>query len=157
MNCRYCGSVYASEDRTCGGCGAPKGMLARTLLDAPATPEHWSNSLWKTALRVFAVTAGIVLLTIALDLFGAGEPMMILAFFWAVPVVPCLLGYAAWRESEGSWGRFLPRLVIALFLTAAIGLTMLFTIGMIVIGQEEAAMSIPPAINAPLDQETIRK
>ena len=157
MNCRYCGSVYGGEDRTCGGCGAPKGALARTLLDAPSTPEHWSNSFWRTAMRVFIVTVGVIAALTALDWLGVGEPATVAAFFWAVPVAPALLSYAAWREAEANWLRFLPYMGMATAISMAVGVTMLFAIGMIYVNRETFPDPGTPLMNAPLDQGVTRK
>jgi len=110
MNCRYCGNVYANDDRTCGGCGAPKHALRQTLLDAPATPEHWSNSLTATVMRVLMVTLGVLVLMGLATALGIGGFASVLAFFWILPVAPVLMTYAAWRSAKGQFGAFFLRL-----------------------------------------------
>ena len=157
MNCRYCGNVYTGEDRTCGGCGAPKHAVTQRLLDAPATPEHWSNSFGRTALRVFVVTLVILALLTALDMVGLGEPATVAAFFWAVPVAPSLLTWAAWREAEANWLRFLPYMGMAAGISMAVGMTILFAIGMIYVNQETFGGPVSLAPNAPPDAGLARK
>jgi len=109
MNCRYCGNVYTDEDRTCGGCGAPKHALRQKVLDAPATPEHWSNSLKDTIFRLMIGTFVAILLVTVAGLVGLGGAAAVLVFFWAVLVVPVLLTYAAWRDAKGDWAGFFMR------------------------------------------------
>ncbi len=111
MKCRYCGNAYTDNDRTCGGCGAPKYAI-QSLLDAPATPEHWSNSLKDTVFRVVIMTVGIIVGAALLGAIGFGSLAAVLSFFWAVPVAPTLLTYAAWRDAKGDFGAFFLRLFI---------------------------------------------
>lgn len=109
MNCRYCGSVYTDADRTCGGCGAPKDGLRETLLDVPATPDHWTNSLKDTIYRVLIGTVAAMALTLLSGLVGINGFVGTLAFLWAVPAVPTLLTYAAWRDAKGDFYGFFLR------------------------------------------------
>ena len=154
MNCRYCGSEYAKDAMVCGGCGARKGGLGQKLLDVPATPEHWSNTFGGMTVRVFLITFAAVLLMTLADRAGLGEPAGVIGFFWAVPVVPSLLAWAAWRETKGAWGAFLGRLFIAIGIAGLIAVTILFTIGMMeAFRQPVAAPETVVAPNAPLQVE----
>ncbi len=129
MNCRYCGSVYSDGDRTCGGCGAPKNALRQTLLDAPATPGHWSNSLKDTAYRVLIGTPVLIVLVAVTAAIGLGAFGSTLAFFWAMPVVPCLLTYAAWRDAEGDLVGFFMRGFVVFAIWFAVFTVILMSIG----------------------------
>jgi|GEM_PF-5697007 len=130
MNCRYCGNVYTDTDRTCGGCGAPKHAFAQTLLDAPATPEHWSNSLKDTIYRVLIATVAIAVLVVGAGAVGLGGLASVLAFFWAIPAAPTMLTYAAWRDAKGDVGAFLLRLFLIFWLWASLFFVMLMVIGL---------------------------
>ena len=129
MNCRYCENVYADEDRTCGGCGAPKHALRQKLLDAPATPEHWSNSLKDTVYRVLIGSVCVIVFGNLALLSGLGVLGGTIAFFWAVPIVPCLLTYAAWRDSKGDWVGFFMRCFLVMGVWMAVSLVVLMGIG----------------------------
>lgn len=128
MNCRYCGSAYADGDRTCGGCGAPKHAIAQTLLDAPTTPDHWSNSLKDTLYRVVIVTVGVLVLTLLAGAVGLGG-VAALSFFWAVPIAPTLLTYAAWRDAKGDVLGFLFRGFLVFWLWSVIFAAVLICLG----------------------------
>ena len=130
MNCRYCGSVYTNEDRTCGGCGAPKHALRQTLLDAPATPGHWTNSLKDTIYRVLIVTAALVALVAVAGAAGLEGPASVLAFFWAMPAAPTLLTYAAWRDAKGDWMGFFMRSFLASGVWFGVFVAVLMAIGL---------------------------
>ncbi len=129
MNCRYCGNVYADEDRTCGGCGAPKHAFRQKIFDAPATPEHWSNSLKHTIYRVIAGTVGVVILIAVTGAVGLGFFGTILALFWIMPVVPCLLTYAAWRDAKGEWAGFFIRGFVVSMVWMTVLMVVLMCIG----------------------------
>ena len=129
MNCRYCGNVYSEEDRTCGGCGAPKQALRQTLLDAPATPEHWSKSLRQTVGRVLIATVALLVLIVGVSAIGLGALAALLAMVWALPVVPTLLTYAAWRDAKGDWIGFFMRLWLVFGIWSGIFFVMLMSIG----------------------------
>lgn len=129
MNCRYCGNVYIDSDRSCGGCGAPKQAVAQKLLDVPATPDHWSNSLKATIIRVLAATVVVVVLTGFAWLLDYGSVAAVVGFFWVVPVSPTLLTYAAWRDARGDWVGFFQRGFIVFWLWGAISFVVLMQIG----------------------------
>ena len=128
MKCRYCGNAYTDDDRTCGGCGAPKHAI-QSLLDAPATPEHWSNSLKDTIFRVLIVTGGILVGTPLLAAIGLGALGGLLAFFWAVPTAPTMLSYAAWRDAKGDFAGFFLRLFLVGGVWMGISFAVLMAIG----------------------------
>ena len=129
MNCRYCGNVYADEDRTCGGCGAPKHALRQKVLDAPATPDHWSNSLKDTIYRVLIVTVAMVALVAGAAAAGLGGFAGVVAFFWAMPVAPTLMTYAAWRDARGDWAGWFLRGLLVLPVWCAVFFVVLMSIG----------------------------
>ncbi len=129
MNCRYCGNVYTDEDRTCGGCGAPKHALRQKVLDAPATPDHWSNSLKDTIYRVMIGTVVLIVAMVVAGAIGLGALAGILAFFWVMPVVPCVLTYAAWRDARGDWVGFFMRGFLVFAIWTAVSIVVLMSIG----------------------------
>ncbi len=128
MKCRYCGNAYADEDRTCGGCGAPKDAI-RSLLDAPATPEHWSNSLKDTIIRVLIVTGGVLVGAFVLAAIGLAALGAVLAFFWAMPAAPTLMTYVAWRDAKGDFVGFFVRLFLVMGVWSGISFAVLLAIG----------------------------
>lgn len=134
MNCRYCGGVYEAKARTCGGCGAPKSAIS-TLLDLPATPDHWTNSLGRTTWIVLMLTAGICALATAVRMAGWVDPAMFLLLFWAVPIAPILLFYSAWRSSQGQVGGRLLNLFCALAVAAGVAFVIVIA-GGILVGSE---------------------
>lgn len=131
MICRYCDTVYNAEDRTCAGCGAPKTTLSRAVLDAPATPEHWSNSLRTTTLYTLIATVALAILAGLMALIGWSAVAGLMMFFWAVPAAPTLLTYAAWRSAKGSVLDFLLRLTFAGAVWSGIFTTALIVIGIL--------------------------
>ena len=131
MICRYCGSAYTNDERTCGGCGAPKTTVTK-LLDVTATPDHWSNSLRDTTVRVLAVTLIIGVICMLCVFMGLAAPAMVFAFFWAVPVAPTLLTYAAWRNAKGAIPQFMIYLTFAGLVWSGIFFITLLMIGVTV-------------------------
>lgn len=129
MNCRYCENVYTNDDRTCGGCGAPKHALRQKLLDVPATPEHWSNSLKDTIYRVLIGSVCVIVFGILASVLGLGVLGGVLAFFWVIPIVPCLLTYAAWRDSKGDWVGFFMRGFLVIAIWTAVSMVVLLGMG----------------------------
>lgn len=129
MNCRYCGNVYTDEDRTCGGCGAPKHALRQKFLDAPATLGHWSHSLKDTIYRVLIGSVCVIVFGVLASLLGVGALGGLLAFFWIMPVVPCLLTYAAWQDSKGDWVGFFMRGFLVFAVWTAVFMVVLMSVG----------------------------
>jgi len=106
--------------------------LRQTLLDAPATPEHWSNSLKDTVFRVLIATAAIIVLMAVANLIGFGALIGVLAFFWAFPVVPVLLTYAAWREAKGNWAGLFMRSFLVLGVWSGVSFVVVLAFGILV-------------------------
>lgn len=129
MICRYCGNAYATDDRTCQGCGAPKTGIVSKVLDAPSTPDHWSNSFRQTVLRVFIVTIAVLVMVLLLGLVGWVNFGAVLAFFWAMPVAPSLLAYGAWRTAKGDLVMLFTLLTAAAMVWGGVFLTTMLIIG----------------------------
>ncbi len=133
MICRYCGCAYTNDDRRCGGCGAPKTAVTK-LLDVSAKPDHWSNSLRDTTLRVLAGTLAVGVICAVCVFIGWTAPAMVFAFFWAVPVAPSLLTYAAWRDAKGAIPQFMIYLTFAGMVWSGIFFITLLMVGVTMAG-----------------------
>lgn len=132
MNCRYCETVYDSTDRRCSGCGAPKTVLSRTLLDGPATPDHWSNSFPKSVLYILIASAVIAVLCGLMAWIGWQGAAAVMGLFWSSLMAPAVLTYAAWRSAEGSWAQFFVRLCLSGMIWGGIMMIFVIIIGVIV-------------------------
>ena len=128
MNCRYCNGLYAVSERTCGGCGAPK-TFVQTLLDVPAAPNHWSQSMMRTAQLVALISLGIAIVFWVIFLMGFENLATLMAFVWIVPLSAIALAMGAWQSSIGNFQLRIRNIVIAVLLWAGLGIALFLVIG----------------------------